>query len=137
MKNHSRHLHSPLCTLKGMIRIILPQFSQCSPLYHALWVHLLNWGKILHIMPFRVQTVKPIIPFGYICQKAFFKHALSVQHIISFGHISRKACFRHAQEAGKNILILLLKFVCIIILMYHVIKVFIIQLTGFIYGGQK
>ena len=26
-------------------------------------------------MPFRVQTVKHIIPFGYICRKAFFKHA--------------------------------------------------------------
>ena len=76
LKKHSQHPHSPLCTLKGMIRIILPKFSQCSPLYHALWVHLLNSGNILHIMPFRVQTVKHIIPFGYICQKAFFKHAL-------------------------------------------------------------
>ena len=58
------------------LRRILPKFSPCSPLYHALWVHLLNSGKILHIMPFRVQTVKHIIPFGYICQKACFRHVL-------------------------------------------------------------
>ena len=37
MKNHFQHLHSPLCTLKGMIRIILPRFRRCSQLYHALW----------------------------------------------------------------------------------------------------
>ena len=98
MKNHSQYPHYPLCTLAGMIRIIRPGFSQCSPLYHA--VHLLNPGKIIHIMPFRVQTVKHTLkgtmyhafqgtnceaypegydvscPSGYICQKAFFKHAL-------------------------------------------------------------
>ncbi len=72
LKNHSQHLHAPLCTLKGMIRIILPQFSQCSPLYHALWVHLLNLGKILHIMPFRVHMPESI-----------FKHALKKRVIMS------------------------------------------------------
>ena len=52
------------------LRYIRPLSGQ-----HSL-LRLPHPGQISHIMPFRVQTVKHIIPFGYICQKACFRHVL-------------------------------------------------------------
>ena len=56
MKNHSRHLYSTLCTLKGMIRrIYVFQGTSCE------------------VYP---KGYDVSYPLGYISRKAFFKYVL-------------------------------------------------------------
>ena len=59
-----------VCTLKGMIWRILPEFRRCTQRAWYSGLHWLNLGKILRIMPFRVQSGE------CRCREWFFKHAL-------------------------------------------------------------
>ena len=103
LKNHFRHLHSPIRMIftpdSGYIVLCTQGYDAACPRVCAL--HL---AKISHVMPFRIQIVKYIMPFRVHLTESIFKTCSGgFQMVPDLILLFRKWDFQYLPSPGRDL----------------------------------